>query len=243
MARWSNTAEEANRYSNVWLELEYRDAHRHIWAPERDSERAMTALEPNHTPAPVVVDLSVAALRSRLSDALAVYVAAMDYPRGTEHHRAPMWTEHTTRAGWQAAAAVIPDHSGQFDLRSSPIVAIAYGYHGNPNQWWHQQVHAGMRRSGWPEQATRELLGDYFELTELHVHPSAQGCGLGAILLHHLLRTRPERAILLSTPEVRAEDNRAWRLYRRNNFGDVLREFVFAGDNRPFAILGRRLPL
>ncbi|MEV6562635.1 GNAT family N-acetyltransferase [Nocardia sp. NPDC051756] len=203
----------------------------------------MTAVKPNHTPAPVVVDLSVAALRSRLHDALAVYVAAMDYPRGTEHHRAPMWTEHTTRPGWQAVAAVVPDDSGHVDLRSSPIVAIAYGYRGAAHQWWHQQVHSGMRRSGWPEHSTRELLSDYFELTELHVHPSAQGLGIGGTLLQRLLRDRPEQAVLLSTPEVAGEDNRAWRLYRRQEFTDVVRNFVFAGDNRPFAILGRRLPL
>jgi hypothetical protein len=107
----------------------------------------MTAVKPKHTPAnaPVVVDLSIAAIRSRLHDALAVYVAAMDYPHGTEHHRAPTWTEHTTRPGWQAVAAVIPDDSGQIDLRSAPIVAIAYGYRGASHQWWHQQVHSGMR--------------------------------------------------------------------------------------------------
>jgi ribosomal protein S18 acetylase RimI-like enzyme len=203
----------------------------------------MTAVKPNHTPAPVVVDLPVAALRSRLHDALAVYVAAMDYPRGTEQHRAPMWTEHTTRPDWQAVAAVLPDDSGCIDLRSAPIVAIAYGYRGAAHQWWHQQVHSGMRRSGWPEHSARELLSDYFELTELHVHPAAQGRGIGATLLTRLLQNRSERAVLLSTPEVVREENRAWRLYRSQGFTDVVRDFVFAGDTRPFAILGRRLPL
>ncbi|MCP2278883.1 GNAT family N-acetyltransferase [Nocardia amikacinitolerans] len=205
----------------------------------------MTAVKPHHSPAPapVVVDLSVADLRYRLHDALAVYVAAMDYPRGTENHRAPMWTEHTTRAGWQAVAALLPGDDGRVDLRTSPIVAIAYGYRGAPHQWWHQQVHSGMRRSGWPEHSARELLSDYFELTELHVHPSAQGRGIGATLLRRLLQDRTESAVLLSTPEVAGEENRAWRLYRREGFADVIRHFVFAGDNRPFAILGRRLPL
>ncbi|WP_228000899.1 GNAT family N-acetyltransferase [Nocardia australiensis] len=203
----------------------------------------MTAVKPNHTPAPVVVDLSVTALRSRLHDALAVYVTAMDYPRGTEQYRAPMWTEHTTRSGWQAVAAVVPDDSGHIDLRSAPIVAIAYGYRGAAHQWWHQQVHSGMRRSGWPEHSARDLLSDYFELTELHVHPAAQGRGIGSTLLTRLLQDRPERAVLLSTPEVEREENRAWRLYRRQGFTDVVRDFVFAGDTRPFAILGRRLPM
>ena len=48
--------------------------------------------------------------------------------------------------------------------------------------------------------------------------------------------------MLLSTPEVAGEDNRAWRLYRRLGFEDVLRDFTFAGDRRPFAVLGRVLP-
>ncbi|MBF6330173.1 GNAT family N-acetyltransferase [Nocardia transvalensis] len=203
----------------------------------------MTAVRSHHAPAPVVVDLSAAALRARLHDALSVYVAAMDYPRGTEHHRAPMWTEHTTRPGWQAVAAVLPEDSGYFDLRTAPLVAIAYGYHGAPHQWWHQQVHSGMRRSGWPEHAARDLLADYFELTELHVHPSAQGRGIGETLLVRLLRNRPEQTALLSTPEVDQEDNRAWRLYRRQGFTDVVRHFVFSGDTRRFAVLGRPLPL
>ncbi|WP_040806900.1 GNAT family N-acetyltransferase [Nocardia concava] len=203
----------------------------------------MTAVTPKPTPAPVVVDLSAATLRHRLHDALAVYVAAMDYPRGTEHQRAPMWTEHTTRPGWQAVAAVLPDDDGRLDLRTAPIVAIAYGYHGAPHQWWHQQVYSGMRRTGWPEHAARELLSDYFELTELHVHPAAQGRGLGEILLTRLLQNRPERTVLLSTPEVEREENRAWRLYRRQGFGDVVRHFIFSGDTRRFAVLGRRLPL
>ncbi|MGW2664190.1 GNAT family N-acetyltransferase [Nocardia tengchongensis] len=203
----------------------------------------MTAVTPKPTPAPVVVDMSAATLRHRLHDALAVYVAAMDYPRGTEHQRAPMWTEHTTRPGWQAVAAVLPDDDGRLDLRTAPIVAIAYGYHGAPHQWWHQQVYSGMRRTGWPEQGARELLSDYFELTELHVHPAAQGSGLGEILLTRLLQNRPERTVLLSTPEVDRESNRAWRLYRRQGFGDVVRHFIFSGDTRRFAVLGRRLPL
>ncbi|MEV6280549.1 GNAT family N-acetyltransferase [Nocardia sp. NPDC051832] len=205
----------------------------------------MTAVKPEHksAAAPVVVDLSVAELRHRLHDALSVYVAAMGYPHGTENHRAPMWTEHTTRPGWQAVAAFLPDDDGRIDVRKAPLLAIAYGYSGAPHQWWHQQVHSGMRRSAWPEHATQQLLSNYFELTELHVHPAAQGQGLGAVLLNRLLRNRPEGAVLLSTPEVEGEDNRAWRLYRREGFVDVVRKFVFAGDNRPFAILGRRLPL
>ncbi|WP_433613516.1 GNAT family N-acetyltransferase [Prescottella agglutinans] len=197
---------------------------------------------PGPTPGtPVVVDLSVSEMRARLPEALAIYVAAMGYPRGTEYHRAPMWTEHTARPGWRAVGAVQPDPA--HPERPAPLVAIAYGYRGAPDQWWQQQVRHGMQSTGWSRDQIEYVLGNYFELTELHVHPSAQGHRLGEQLLRRLLADRPERGVLLSTPEVDREDNRAWRLYRRTGFRDVVRHFTFAGDRRPFAVLGRGLPL
>ena len=132
---------------------------------------------------PIVVEFSPADLRARLYEALGVYVTAMGYPRGTEHHRAPMWTEHTSRPGWRAFGAI----AAGSEADPGALVAIAYGYHGTAHQWWHQQVLGGMRRAGWTEQSAKGLLGDYFEVTELHVHPQAQGHGLGAALLTRLL--------------------------------------------------------
>ncbi|MEV0948746.1 GNAT family N-acetyltransferase [Rhodococcus sp. NPDC049939] len=192
---------------------------------------------------PLVVELSAAEFRDRLHEALSVYVAAMGYPHGTEYHRAPMWSEHLRRPGWCAVAALVPVGDGSAQDGSSRLVAIAYGYRGAPGQWWHQQVRSGLRHSGWRREKIDGLLGNYFELTELHVHPSAQGHQLGETLLLRLLERRPEQGVLLSTPEVTDEDNRAWRLYRRLGFEDVLRHFRFGGDNRPFAVLGRKLPL
>ncbi len=113
-------------------------------------------------------------------------------------------------------------------------VGVAYGYHGAPGQWWYSEVRRGVRASG------RDELGDFFELTELHMHPDWQGHGLGEALLRSLADGRPERYMLLSTPE---GENRAWRLYRRLGFADVLRDFRFTGDPRPFGVLGRELPL
>ena len=50
--------------------------------------------------------------------------------------------------------------------------------------------------------------------------------------------------MLLSTPEhLPRPPSRAWQLYRRLGFVDVLREHRFAGDSRLFAVLGRSLPL
>ena len=198
--------------------------------------------------ATTLIDLSPSDMAHRLGDALAVYVDAMRYPRGTEDQRASMWLEHTRRHGWKAVAAVdAPDqHVGPTDDRrpaAAPLLGVAYGYCGAPDQWWQQQVVAGLRRKGTDQVRISDLMNSYFELTELHIHPRAQGRGLGEALIRRLLDDRGERHVLLSTPEINGEANRAWRLYRRLGFTDIIRGYHFAGDPRPFAILGRSLPL
>lgn len=195
-----------------------------------------------------LIDLSPADLALRLGDALTVYVDAMHYPRGTENQRASMWLEHTRRPGWRAVAAVETDSTdsalpGQEELFAAQLLGVAYGYRGAPDQWWQQQVVRGLHHVGLPRDEISGLMSDYFELTELHIHPGAQGRGLGEALARRLLSGRDEAHVLLSTPENNGEANRAWRLYRRLGFTDVIRGYHFAGDPRAFAILGRTLPL
>ncbi len=196
-----------------------------------------------------LIDLSPADMERRLTDALGVYVDAMRYPRGTEDQRASMWLEHTRRNGWKAVAAVeAPDRQDAAiataaELSAAPVVGVAYGYCGAPDQWWQQQVVAGLQRVGADRSRIADLMTSYFELTELHIDPRAQGRGLGEALTRRLLAGRGESHVLLSTPEINGESNRAWRLYRRLGFTDVIRGYHFAGDPRPFAILGRSLPL
>ena len=192
-------------------------------------------------------------MQARLGEALSVYVDAMNYPRGTEGQRAPMWLEHTRREGWRGVAAVHVDTDARpgsgadqptaEQLAVAPLLGVAYGYRGAPDQWWQQQVTRGLRHFGFPDTEIHRLMSDYFELTELHIHPNAQGRGLGEALTRRLLNDRPEAYVLLSTPEIGAEPNRAWRLYRRLGFTDIIRGYHFSGDPRPFAILGRALPL
>lgn len=200
-----------------------------------------------------LIDLSPSDMQRRLPDALGVYVDAMRYPRGTEDQRAAMWLEHTRRPGWQAVAVLevqgeYPDNLSAGDLTSAQrsgamLLGVAYGYCGAPDQWWQQQVVAGLQRVGTAPNQIATLIDSYFELTELHIHPRAQGAGLGEALARRLLAGRSESHVLLSTPEINGEGNRAWRLYRRLGFTDVMRGYHFAGDPRAFAILGRGLPL
>lgn len=190
--------------------------------------------------------------------AVHTYVTAMNYPRGTEYNRMSLWREHIRRPGWSAYGAVLsaspadllrpsvrrlrvdaPWAPGEQDV----LVGVAYGYTGAPDQWWNQQLRTGLRQTGCRPEQLAAITDDYFELTELHVHPLAQGRGIGQLLLSHLLSDRPESKVLLSTPEVTGEANRAWSLYRRLGFVDVLRHYTFPGDPRPFAFLGRSLPL
>jgi ribosomal protein S18 acetylase RimI-like enzyme len=175
------------------------------------------------------VELDGRDLSDRLSEALHVYVSAMGYPPGTARQRRSLWLEHVGRPGWRAVGWVDP---------AGPLLGIAYGYTGGPGQWWYEEVRRGLRsgRTAWTD--------DYFELTELHVRPDAQGGGLGEGLLRALLAGTDRRNVLLSTPEHGPRPpGRAWRLYRRLGFRDVLRQHLFTGDARPFAVLGRDLPL
>jgi ribosomal protein S18 acetylase RimI-like enzyme len=198
-----------------------------------------------------LIDLLPNDMERRLGDALGVYVDAMRYPRGTEHQRAAMWLEHIRRHGWRGVAVVeaeVPEGADgeappAAELSDAPLLGVAYGYPGAPGQWWQQQVVLGLQRGGSPPDEIARLMNSYFELTELHIHPRAQGHGLGEALARRLLAGRAEKNVLLSTPEINGEPNRAWRLYRRLGFTDIIRGYHFAGDPRAFAILGRALPL
>jgi ribosomal protein S18 acetylase RimI-like enzyme len=177
-----------------------------------------------------IVELSVDDLRARLPEALEVYVSAMRYPPGTADQRAPMWLAHMLRKDWRCVAAFDEDDA---------MLGVSYGYRGASGQWWHEQVRRGLLTSG-GRRMVDVWMADYFELTELHVRPDDQGHGTGEGLLRALLDGVQASATLLSTPE---GTSRAWRLYRRIGFVDVLRNYLFAGDPRPFAVLGTRLPV
>jgi GNAT superfamily N-acetyltransferase len=168
-------------------------------------------------------------LLQRLDDVIAVYGAAMGYSVQLLQTRRGYVAGHTRRESFQAVATLDDDDN---------LLGFGYGYRGAGGQWWHDQVRNALRRD-----ARKFWLGDCFELVELHVLPAAQGHGIGARQLHELLSTAPHQTVLLSTPEAPEATSRAWRLYRRFGFVDVLRHFNFPGDDRPFAVLGRTLPL
>ena len=183
-------------------------------------------------PARRLVELSAEQLTGRLAEALQIYVSAMGYPPGTARQRRTLWLEHLRRPDWRAVAWLDS---------ADALLGITYGYGGAAGQWWFEEVRRGLRDAGPQSQL---WIQDYFELTELHIRPDAQGHGLGEGLLRALLAGTGRSRVLLSTPEYGDRPpGRAWQLYRRLGFVDVLRDHRFTGDFRPFAVLGRTLPL
>ena len=168
-------------------------------------------------------------LTGRLDDVITVYGQAMGYPTDLLEARRGYIAGHVRRPGFRAVATLDP---------GGALLGFGYGYTSGSGQWWHDQV-----RSALPRAARKAWLIDCFEVVELHVHPTAQGHGLGAAQLRALLTMATGKTTLLSTPEADERTSRAWRLYRRFQFVDILRHFTFPGDDRPFAILGRTLPL
>ncbi len=168
-------------------------------------------------------------LLRRLDDVVAVYGEAMGYRPELLQTRRGYIGAHVRRPGFRAVATLTTD---------GHLAGFGYGYTSRPGQWWHDQV-----RSSLDGPARQHWLTDCFEVVELHVRPAAQGHGVGAGQLRALLAMADGKAVLLSTPEADEQKSRAWRLYRRFEFTDVLRHFLFPGDERAFAILGRELPV
>ena len=168
-------------------------------------------------------------LLRRLDDVVAVYGEAMGYRQELLQTRRGYIGSHVRRPGFRAVATLTPEGG---------VAGFGYGYTSVAGQWWHDQV-----RSALPEPDRQHWLTDCFEVVELHVRPVAQGHGLGARQLRALLAMAKGSTVLLSTPEADEKTSRAWRLYRRYGFTDVLRNFWFPGDERAFAILGRELPI
>jgi GNAT superfamily N-acetyltransferase len=164
-----------------------------------------------------------------LDSVIHVYGQAMGYSPELLLSRRGYMASHIHRRDFRAVATLTDD---------GRLVGFGYGYRSEPGQWWHDQVRSAMRRD-----ARGYWLADCFEVVELHVLPSAQGHGVGANQLRTLLGLADAATVLLSTPEADEATSRAWRLYRRFGFVDVVRHFLFPGDGRPFAILGRTLPL
>jgi ribosomal protein S18 acetylase RimI-like enzyme len=106
------------------------------------------------------------------------------------------WDKHSAREGFRLARA--------YDAGS--LVGFAYGYTGEPGQWWTDSVRPLLE----PEVA-ESWLGGHFELVSLGVLPVARRRGIARGLMHLLLREVPhDRMLLMTTADT---DDPARRLY------------------------------
>jgi GNAT superfamily N-acetyltransferase len=119
------------------------------------------------------------------------------------------------------------------------VTGFAYGFHGEPGQWWHDLVLARLTAEHGAV-AADHWLGDSFEVAEVHVHPDFQGCGTGRAMVLRLVAECPERTAVLSTMD---GNTRARRLYRGLGFLTLLSGFTFPGAPEPYAVMGAALPL
>jgi len=171
-----------------------------------------------------------AVLAPRLVD---LYIEAMGYDPSISAGRVAVWRQEIMQPGFTSLVA----------LEHDTVLGVAYGYNGAPDMWWDRQVRRGFREAGGPDTRQLMLMRDYFEVAEIHVSPHQQGRGIGRLLLTELLWLAPASHAMLSTPEVEDEANNAFSLYRSMGFTDELRDFLFDGDGRPFAVLSVPLPL
>ncbi|HUR13194.1 MAG TPA: GNAT family N-acetyltransferase [Mycobacteriales bacterium] len=162
-------------------------------------------------------------LSARADDVLEVYAAAMDVPVAAARTRKGIILSHLDRRDLRAVGA----------LEGDRLVGIAYGYLGEPGQWWHDQVAASLSRA----QVATWLTGA-FEVCELHVVPALQGHGVGRDLLDNLLTGTGTRTAILTTPD---QETRARRFYRAGGWEDLVLGLRFPGDPRSFAVLGKEL--
>ena len=196
--------------------------------------------------APQLLDLGKARFLAELDAVVAVYAAAMRPPPLQLPGRRSIMERHSIHPSFHAVAVTAGtggahrgDPQGLRPPARGPIVAFAYGFHGQNGQWWHDLVRDALLTAGGPDYA-QAWLGDAFEVAEVHVHPDHQGRGIGRAIVLALARPRLERTAVLSTQDA---DSPARRLYRRLGFSDLVTRFSFPGTDPPYAVMGAALPL
>jgi ribosomal protein S18 acetylase RimI-like enzyme len=188
-----------------------------------------TAFKTRRQTSPQIREIDRRGFLRRLDVLLATYEAAMRPPAGQLPSRHMIMERHAGHPEFRAFVAE----------RSRTVVGFGYGFHGESGQWWHDVVRGQLARTGGAGHAGH-WLDDAWEVAELHVHPAAQGQGLGRGLITSLCAGRPERTVLLSTLDAQTP---ARNLYRSLGMADLLTGFRFPGGGPAYAVMGAVLPL
>lgn len=117
--------------------------------------------------------------------------------------REAVWDRHRVRDGFRLARA----------SEGEQLVGFAYGYTGQPGQWWTDQAASALEPS-----VAQAWLGGHFELVSLGVVPSARGAGVGRALMRAITDGLPHERLLLMTtadpadPARRLYESEGWRV-------------------------------
>lgn len=189
-------------------------------------------------------DISVCALSAheylrRIDRLVDIHLRAMNYPQETFLQRRQLWISNARKDGFVCVTALEHPAGREADPADPRhrSVGVAYGFPGTGTSWWYREVNRGLRDRGLSADEAGAVLSDYDEVSEVHVAPGYQGRGIGHRMLDALLPRLHHGTAMLSTPEVDHESNAAWSLYRHLGFEDVLRNFRFGSDPRPFGVL------
>ena len=194
-------------------------------------------------PWPGLRELDPAAFGANLGALMDVYQAAMGVSAIQLPGRRTIMAAHSANPAFRAIAVTAPpganDGGPGPGSGVEPIIAFAYGFHGDRGQWWHDLVHSALTAASGPTAAAR-WLDDSFEVAEVHVRPEHQRRGIGRCMLFELTGGRAERTAVLSTMDSKSP---ARRLYRNLGFADLVTGYRFAGAPIPYAVMGAALPL
>lgn len=185
-----------------------------------------------------IVPVEPEVFRKSTSRYMDIFIPAMNYPSSARivHRRWGLDTYEPEFLAYECRItqdSALPDHSSA----KEHTVGITYGFRPAAHQWWRLTISRSLENKGVLTPENQEILNDFFELAEIHVHPDYQSRGYGRALITELLNSINAPWVVLSTPEVPQEANAPFHLYRSLGFKDMVRNFYFPTDPRPFAIL------
>jgi ribosomal protein S18 acetylase RimI-like enzyme len=149
-----------------------------------------------------------------------VYDAVFHDRPDIDDWRAAVWDRHSARAGFRLARA----------YEGGTLIGFAYGYDGQPGQWWTDNV----RKVLAPEVAA-EWLGGHFELVSIGVVERARGAGVGRELLRGITDGRSSQRCLLMTTADEADPART--LYASDGW-----RVIGPGIAEDQVTMGKRMP-
>ncbi|MER6999448.1 GNAT family N-acetyltransferase [Streptomyces sp. NPDC000410] len=165
-------------------------------------------------------------LAERVDDALAVQALAFGLSEDEIAIRRHIVLRHLRYPGARAFGATDPD---------GRLVGFVYGQPNDRTHWWSTVVEPYLRGNG-----SEYWLDHSFVITELHVHPSFQGRGIGRTLITTITDGAAEPRSILSAIDI---ESPARGLYRALGYQDLARHVLFPSAPKPYAVMGAPLPL